>query len=145
MLTVRQAVTEDIPFLTHVFLSAMCCHITAARGHWDEVKEQSQFLEQLQLQNTQIVECGGTNVGFFMALDRDQDFEIHTLCIAPEHQRHGLGTAITMHLVADAHARKRGVVLSVLKVNTGARSLYERLGFVITEETAHHYRMRHST
>jgi ribosomal protein S18 acetylase RimI-like enzyme len=142
MLTVRQAGHEDIPFLTDVFLRAMCNHIVAARGYWDEAKEQSHFLEQLQLQHTQIVECEGTGVGFYMALDIDQDFEIHTLCIAPEHQRYGLGTAITMQLVEDAHARKRDVVLSVLKVNTAALSFYNRLGFVITEESAHHYRMR---
>lgn len=69
-------------------------------------------------------------------------FELHTLCIAPEHQGQGLRTEITRRLLDDACGRKCGIVLSVLKANTAARSLYERLGFVITEETVHHYRMR---
>jgi ribosomal protein S18 acetylase RimI-like enzyme len=45
-------------------------------------------------------------------------------------------------LLNDARARKRGVILSVLKTNTSARSLYERLGFVVTEETANHCHLR---
>lgn len=142
LLALRQATNEDVPFLTDVFLRAMRDHITAARGHWDEAKEQLQFLEQLQIQHTRIIECGGAGIGFFMAVDCGQDLEIHTLCIAPEHQRHGLGTAVTMELVADALAHKRDVVLSVLKVNAAACSFYTRLGFVLTEESDHHYRMR---
>jgi len=117
-------------------------HIAAARGYWDEARERSQFLEQLQLQHTQVVESEGASVGFFMAFDLGEDFELHTLCIAPEHQRKGLGTAITRQLMDEAHTRKQSIVLSVLKVNTAARSFYNRLGFVVTEESAHHYRMR---
>jgi ribosomal protein S18 acetylase RimI-like enzyme len=145
LLAVRQATNEDLPFLIDVFLRAMRNHITAARGYWDEAKEQSQFFEQLQLQDTRIVEYGGLRVGFFMTAERGPDIELHTLCIAPEHQQHGLGTALTRQIVDDVQAQNRSVVLSVLKVNTAARSLYERLGFVLTEEFAHHYRMRRAT
>jgi ribosomal protein S18 acetylase RimI-like enzyme len=139
---VRPATNEDVPFLIDLFLRAMRGHITEARGHWDETKEQTQFLEQLQLQHTQIVECEGMRAGFLMTMDDGQDIELHTLCIAPEYQRRGLGTAITRQLIADALARKCGVALSVLKVNTAARSFYTRLGFILTEESEHHYRMR---
>ena len=117
-------------------------HITAARGFWNEEKERGQFREQLQLNQTQIIQHNGESVGFLMMLKCGQDIELHTLCIAPEHQGHGLGTEITHRILDDARARKCGVVLSVLKANTAAGSLYERLGFVVTEETAHHYRMR---
>jgi ribosomal protein S18 acetylase RimI-like enzyme len=145
MFVIRQATDDDIAFLTDIFLRAMCTHISAARGYWDEAKERMQFREQLQLQHTRIVEQEGTSVGFFMTLEHGSDVELHTLCIAPEHQGHGLGTAVTRRLIDDARAHRRNVVLSVLKANAAARSFYERLGFVLAEESAHHYRMRLSS
>jgi ribosomal protein S18 acetylase RimI-like enzyme len=142
LVAIRHATDDDVCFMTDVFLRAMQTHITATRGYWNEAKEQAQFHEQLQLPHTRIVEHKGMRVGFFMTIERGQDIELHTLCIAPVHQRQGLGTALMGQLVEDALARKRGLVLSVLKVNTAARSFYAHLGFVLTEESAHHYRMR---
>jgi ribosomal protein S18 acetylase RimI-like enzyme len=120
----------------------MRVHITASRGFWDETKERSQFQEQLRLRETWIVERGGIDVGFFMMVPRGQDIELHTLCIAPEYQRQGTGTAITRQIIEEARTRMCGVVLSVLKTNAAARSLYERLGFVVAEELPYHYRMQ---
>jgi ribosomal protein S18 acetylase RimI-like enzyme len=120
----------------------MRIHITAARGFWDEPKERAQFREQLRLDRTRIIERSGVDVGFFMTGEWDDYIELHTLCIAPEHQRQGIGTEITRQVIGESRASRRGVVLSVLKANTAARSLYERLGFAVIEESSHHYRMR---
>ena len=142
MLTTRQATASDFAFLAHVFLRAMRGSITVARGFWDESKERGQFQQQLRLEATKIITGDGVDVGFFMTLPCGPDTELHTICIAPEHQRQGIGTAITLKVVNQARSQKRGVVLSVLKANTAARSLYERLGFVVIEESPSHYRMR---
>jgi ribosomal protein S18 acetylase RimI-like enzyme len=142
MLTTRQATDVDLRFLSDVFLRAMQAHIAAARGYWDEEKERLQFHEQLRLRDTQIIVHDGIDVGFFMTTESGADTELHTICIAPEYQRRGIGSAITRQIISDARAQRRGVVLSVLKANTSARSLYERLGFAVSEESSHHYRMR---
>lgn len=73
--------------------------------------------------------------GLFMTLPSGQNIELHTLCIAPEHQRQGLGTAVTGQVLDNARERGCDVVLSVLKANGAARALYERLGFVVTGES----------
>jgi ribosomal protein S18 acetylase RimI-like enzyme len=138
----RDATTADIDFLTDVFLRAMRPYITAARGSWDQVKEERQFREQLQLDPTRIILDGRDSVGFFMTRDLDCDLELHTLCILLEYQRRGIGTAVIRQILAEAHESERGVVLSVLKANIGARLLYQRFGFVVIGETAYHYRMR---
>lgn len=117
-------------------------YIAAARGGWDQIKEDRQFREQLQLGSTRIIMDDHASVGFFMTRDEGQELELHTLCIAPEYQHHGLGTAAIRQILTDARRRKRGVVLSVLKANVGARLLYQRFGFAVIDETAHHYRMR---
>ena len=138
----RDATAADIDFLANAFLRAMRPYITAARGSWDQVKEDRQFREQLHLSSTRIILDEGNSVGFYMTHDEGHDLELHTLCIVPEYQRHGLGTAVVRQIIAQAQKSKRGVALSVLKANLGARLLYQRLGFVIISETDHHYRMR---
>jgi ribosomal protein S18 acetylase RimI-like enzyme len=143
MLTTRQAADYDLAFLTDLFLRAIRINIAAARGFWDEALERNQFLEQLQLHQTQIVKYHGKGIGFLMTLERGHEIELHTLCIAPEYQRCGFGTVIIRRFLEDANAHKRDAVLSVLKVNTAACSFYERFGFVVIEESTHHHRMRH--
>jgi ribosomal protein S18 acetylase RimI-like enzyme len=142
MVTTRQATDDDLPFLADVFLRSMRVAITCARGFWDEAKERTQFHEQLQLPHTLVIEHKGASVGFLMTLERGEDIELHTLCVTPEHQGRGLGSTVTRQLLDDARRRKCGVVLAVLKANSAARSLYERLGFAVTEESVHHCRMR---
>lgn len=142
MLNTRQATDNDLDFLARLYLCAMRIPITAARGFWDEAKERENFGKQLQLDQTYIISRSGMDVGFFMTVPCGEDIELHTLCVAPEHQRQGIGTAITRQIVEEAVAEKRGVVLSVLKVNGEARSLYERLGFAVSRESTYHYRMR---
>jgi ribosomal protein S18 acetylase RimI-like enzyme len=141
-LITRPATDHDIAFLEDVFLQAMRISIEACRGYWDEAKEQAQFREQLQLTSTQIIENDGKDVGFLMTLGAGRDIRLHTLCIVPEYQGQGLGTGIIRALLDSARTRGCGVVLAVLKTNRAARSLYERLGFVVTEETTNHFHMR---
>jgi ribosomal protein S18 acetylase RimI-like enzyme len=106
------------------------------------LREEAQFRNQLELVSTRVILDDCTSADFFMTTDAGQDLETHTLCIMPEYQRQGLGTAAIRQIIAEARGRKRGVVLFVLKTNGGARLLYQRLGFIIIGETAYHYRMR---
>ena len=61
--------------------------------------------------------------------------------VLPEYQNQGVGTALIKSILDEAHPTGQPVGLQVLKVNP-ARSLYERLGFLTTGETATHYMMR---
>jgi ribosomal protein S18 acetylase RimI-like enzyme len=142
MLDTRPGTSADLPLLEDIFLRAMAGHITDARGFWDEATERKQFSEQLQLEHTRIIEGDGEPIGFLMVLEHEHDLELHTICIAPEHQSRGIGTAVIRQLLSDAQKQEREVFLSVLKPNTAARALYERLGFVVTGETRHHFQMR---
>jgi ribosomal protein S18 acetylase RimI-like enzyme len=104
MLTRRQATDDDVAFLEEVFSRAMRAPITAARGFWDEANERTQFREQLQLHHTQIIENDDMNIGFLMAPERDRDTQLHTICIVPEMQGRGFGSAIIRELLGEASA-----------------------------------------
>jgi ribosomal protein S18 acetylase RimI-like enzyme len=76
-----------------------------------------------------------------MAPIKDNARWIHTICIVPEHQNRGTGTEVVRSVIVEAETQNMPLYLSVLKVNP-ARRLYERLGFVVIEETEHHFRMK---
>jgi ribosomal protein S18 acetylase RimI-like enzyme len=55
--------------------------------------------------------------------------EISAVCTAPGHQGQGLAASVVGSLVNDIRASGRRPFLNVAEVNTGARRLYEKLGF----------------
>jgi ribosomal-protein-alanine N-acetyltransferase len=66
---------------------------------------------------------------FWLVVD---EIHINNLAIAPLHRRHGLGTALVRHVLAQAPAL--GVSRATLEVrasNASALRLYERLGFQV--------------
>jgi len=142
-LALRSATVDDIPFLTQVFLESLRESITAARGEWDRNREIAQFQRQLDLTATNLIVCDGIDVGFVMTPESEQEIQIHTVCVSPPHQRRGIGSEVTLSVVARAQATNRATVLSVLKTNPRARAFYERLGFRVADESDHHYHMTH--
>jgi ribosomal protein S18 acetylase RimI-like enzyme len=142
-LTSHAAGPADVPFLTHCFLRSMEASITACRGHWDESHEGAQFQSQLDLQSTRVIQENGVDVGFLMVVRQPSAFELHTLCIAPERQGHGVGSHVTREVITQGVRAGCDVILSVLKVNGRAEALYRRLGFVAMGNTEHHRRMKY--
>lgn len=77
---------------------------------------------------------------------RSDEFHIASIATAPESRGMGVGTKLLLH--AEEEARKQQfskVSLTVKQKNTGARKLYERLGYQVTEQIDKHpfylYRM----
>ena len=65
---------------------------------------------------------------------------IDYVAILPRFRNQGIGAQVVQEVIAAAAAKGQPVALQVLRGNP-ARRLYERLGFVVTEETAEHFRM----
>jgi ribosomal protein S18 acetylase RimI-like enzyme len=137
----RPATVADTKFLWDVFRISMKDYITQTRGEWNEEREKSQFLHQLDLSAAQVILSKNLEVGFIMAPIKDNARWIHTICVVPEHQNRGIGTEVIRSIIGEIETQKIPLYLSVLKVNP-ARGLYERLGFGIIEETKHHFRMQ---
>lgn len=79
----------------------------------------------------------------FLGIDGDVAI-IHSLMVAPDHRRHGLGAALT--ILAARIAQEAGatwLALAVTRENAGACRLYEGLGF--SDVAAYHYRIRTET
>ncbi|MCW3105998.1 MAG: Histone acetyltransferase and related acetyltransferase, partial [Segetibacter sp.] len=66
---------------------------------------------------------------------------ISGLYLLPEYQSKGIGSAIIKDLVKSAEAGKKRVELEVLRVNTKAQKLYQRLGFMMEEKDENKFLM----
>lgn len=95
------------------------------------------FIETYK-EGTFIITRDGHDIGFYNGTALEDGYEIGNICIIPEYQNRGIGTAILRELLSK-NADKT-VSLQYFKSNPVGR-LYERLGFRRIGETAYHFQM----
>lgn len=113
----------------------------AATWGWDEAWQLEHFRRSFRPAARSVIDLEGQPIGFVDIIERQDCFYLENIEIAPHYQSRGIGTRIIRTLVARAEAKRLPLKLQVLKVNSRARALYERLGFRCTGETATHFVM----
>lgn len=88
-----------------------------------------------------VAETSGVVAGYVIARYAADEGEILNLGVAPAHRRRGLGRTLVEHVLARlGQEGVRIVYLEVRESNSGARRLYEALGFAEVARRAHYYR-----
>ena len=134
--SLRQATAEDRDRLYAIHSEGMRPYVEQVWG-WDDDFQRERFRRGFDPRTTQIVVSSGQEIGFLRAEEKGGTVSLAQVFIVPEHRGRGIGTA----LLRDILARGLPVRLRVLKVNAGARRLYERLGFRLVDDTATHHHM----
>ena len=114
----------------------------AATWGWDDTVQANFFRQKFDPAKRQVILLDGKPAGVLSVEEQADETFLALIEILPEYQGQGLGTAVIQHVITAALQHGRPVTLRVLKTNHPARRLYERLGFIITEETSTHYYMR---
>jgi orotate phosphoribosyltransferase len=127
-------------FLYSLHVATMKEYVDRVWG-WDDVFQESLFQRNFVPAKIQIIMCDGKDIGMLSVEEREQDVFLSSIEIHPDYQGKGIGTAIIKRMIADSAKKTKTVHLQVLKVNP-AKELYERLGFIVAEETTTHFRMR---
>jgi [ribosomal protein S18]-alanine N-acetyltransferase len=84
---------------------------------------------------------GEDPAGLGLAQGLGEDSEILSLGVAPDHRRHGIGSALLGAIAADAGRRgARRLFLEVAADNTAARALYGAFGFLQVGRRRNYYR-----
>jgi len=136
----RPATDKDGDWIYRLKVMTLKAYVAQTWG-WDEAYQRERFRQRFDPSSYQIVVVDGQEVGVIQVEWRETEVFLGNIQIAPECQGRGLGSSLIRDVLAEAESVRLPIVLQVLKVNP-ARRLYERLGFVITEETATHYKMR---
>jgi ribosomal protein S18 acetylase RimI-like enzyme len=130
--SLRPATAEDAVFLYALHVATIRPAVEATWG-WDETFQASYFREHFVAEANQVIVVEGQDVGVLKLEERDGNVFIALIEVAPAFQGAGLGSQVIGDVVATAFARGQAVALHVLKANSGARRLYERLGFTVVE------------
>ncbi len=136
---VRPATVQDVAFLTDVEVVT-----TRASGRALPEEERSfragldgrtlaELRGEVEGSETRVIEIDGARAGRFWVTRALDHVELCALQLLPAHQGRGIGTYLVNRFL-DA-ARDAGLVarLRVERDNPRARSLYERLGFVVVD------------
>jgi GNAT superfamily N-acetyltransferase len=135
----RPATQQDGPFLYHLVKTTMQEYVAQTWG-WDEEWQQTYFWAHFDPADRQIIVRDGQDIGVFTVEEHADELFIGQIYILPEHQGQGIGTDLIRSALRRGAELGLPVRLRVLRVNP-ARRLYERLGFVVTEETDTRYSM----
>lgn len=131
---------EDEAFARRVHREAYHDVVTRQFGGWEEEKQRELFDAKWDPHSFRVIVVGGADAGVVRYRKEGGHIELDEIQLLPEAQGAGVGSAVIRDLQADAQHAGVPLRLQVLKQNR-ARALYERLGFQVTGETEHHFRM----
>lgn len=136
----RQATDADYDFLYKLHVLALRPYVEPLWG-WEKTWQQEYFARKFDPLKRKIIQIEGWDAGVLVVEHYARQLYIALIEIMPEFQGRGVGTAIITELCGQARACNKVVTLHVLKSNSPARRLYERLGFVIAGEEEYRVKM----
>ena len=136
----RPALDSDIDSLYALHVATMREYVDQTWG-WDDAVQEAMFRKNYVPAEIQIITLNGKDIGMISLEERKEDVFLRVIEIHPSYQRQNLGTTIIQKIMNDAIHKMKPIRLRVLRVNP-AKRLYDRLGFLVIEETKTHYIMR---
>ena len=139
------AVKEDLEFGRKVHHEAYREMVTRQYGSWDEPIQDQFFTNTWFRHPHQIIVDEENDKCGYCAIERtDTEIVLREIAILPHWQGRGIGSRIINSLIEEGHERGMPVKLNVMKTNSRARKLYERLGFIQFDESDTHFLMERS-
>jgi GNAT superfamily N-acetyltransferase len=137
-LSFRPAVEDDVPFLLLLRERTIVPHQVAS-GVVPSAEER-QHKVRADFDVAQIILLAGEPIGLLKVARHGAMWHLMQIQLAPERQGAGWGTQVIHGVIADARRAGASLKLNVLRANP-ARHLYERLGFVVSQEGPHFHEM----
>ncbi len=136
----RPAIDADRDLIYQILHASLGPYVVQTFGQWDDAGQRKRFDQVTRTEDHAILELNGQPVGCLCLRQSETEIRLIRLFILPDFQNRGLGTHALTGILATADERGLPVRLRVLRVNP-ARRLYERHGFVVTDESEAHYTM----
>lgn len=137
----RPSTFEDFTFVREIYHTILKDQVEPIWG-WDDTFQEVQNNNSFKPQEFEIIEVDGKSVGILETERLSDAIYMKSISIQPEFRGRGIGTKVLSSLIDKGRDLNFGIVLRVLKTNTDAKRLYERLGFQTYEETGRHFKMK---
>jgi ribosomal protein S18 acetylase RimI-like enzyme len=138
-IALRPTTHHDVEFAWHLYRGLMK-PLTEELLEWDDALQRRFIERDLASGDASIITIEGQAAGWIQVRETEHRISILQLYLLPKFQSRRAGTSIIHELIARARQTDRHLVLEVMK-NNRARRLYERLGFVVTGQSAHKLNM----
>ena len=133
-LRLRKATANDSEFAYQTKKAAFRKYVEKVWG-WDEDEQRQLHERRFTSQDFYVIQISGIDVGILAIVWQPDCVKVNQMFIVPEYQSRGIGAACIMRIIEDATIYKLPVRLQVLKVNTRAVAIYQRMGFRNTGES----------
>ncbi|MFZ1880695.1 MAG: GNAT family N-acetyltransferase [Gaiellaceae bacterium] len=130
----RPATASDRDFLFELHRATMRPYVEPIFG-WNDTKQAELFDEAFTPANCQVIQIGGEDAGVLEVAETAEEIWLTLIELDPRWQGAGVGTSVVSSVLHRGAETRRPVGLRVLRTNSAARALYERLGFVAFCET----------
>lgn len=137
--TLRKAEEKDFDITHTIKIDAMKDYITLTWG-WDEELQNKFHKEEFYRDNIYLVVVDGRPIGTVGINEIDNEIVINRIYLLKEFQSKGIGSSLLKNIIKENNDKV--VRLAVLKVNTGAKKLYDSLGFEVYGEGNEHWKMK---
>ena len=111
-------------------------------GPWNETFQRGLFAKRWNPGDSRVIMMGEKAIGLIAVKHREDQVWIDEIQLGAAWRNQGIGTEILRELISSARRENKGLGLQVLKQNTKAKSLYEKLGFVVCGESETHHIMK---
>lgn len=135
--TLEPCTVDDNDFAFRVAEETMRTYVEQAFGSWDPDVQRRRSDESFDPTTYSLIVVDGARAGILAVEHRPSEIFLSKISLLPRFQRRGIGSILINQLIERARSGGRPLRLRVLRVNP-ARSLYERLGFAVTNSTADH-------
>lgn len=140
-IVLRKCNSEDEDFIYEVKKNAYKKYVEQCWGTWDEKKQREYFRDFINTYKNScyIIQFEGKEIGIYQDdILENGVYRVGNICIIPEYQGKGIGTKILKNML-EKHS-DQDITIQYFKQNP-VGNLYQRLGFVLSRETTHHYQM----
>lgn len=131
----------DYEFVYEVKKNAYKKYVEECWGTWNEEAQRTYFEKFMTTvrNNAYIIMDNDKKIGFYNGeVLENGNYEVGNICIIPEYQGKGIGTKLLKEKLDEN--KDRDIEIQYFKQNP-VGALYERLGFIHSDETQSHYQM----
>lgn len=135
--SLRPATIDDLEFIFQLRIKTMKPFFKDTLG-WNDTDEHEKAADELY--HAQIVMVGKKEIGVVKVVPGTDELHLHQMQILPEFQRNGIGAELIRQTIIRSENMQMPITLLVVK-NTPAKRLYDRFGFVVTDDYEHNCKM----
>ena len=142
MISYRQATERDFDFTFKIKANATKNLVENIWGWYNDIQI-DYHKKQFNPNKIKIIIYGTQEVGYISTVITGNILIVENILIDPLFQGKNIGSRVLLSTIKAGIEQNKSIELQVLKINTGAKKLYERLNIKTFEETELHYKMKY--